>query len=701
MKSLVLLCILAILSISCGGSSPVASGGISGTGGVVASGGISGTGGLSKVSGIIEDINIGATQKAKQKPSNFSVKAFNIDDATIEYSVALSGSNYSVDVPQGVNFKINVLSNDNLLLQKSFLSAQTGSETLSSNINTVSHLMSSMLLVTQGGGNILQTSFEAIETELFGKSNVSENEINLSNLSQNSAATAFLPAIHKNLLILESDSSFSLAHLFSNSYSSANIDGVKSQWKSTASKISSSTDASTYISAFVAAQNDSLFQSYSANLTVNSLFDQVQNDDAKPVLTVFSETVELVPGNLFDYTIAKATIADSRGILSYKGSFVSTPSGSYVSDGSLGRRLQFYPASTDVGKSFVYKIVVKAVNGNFSEATINFNISALKMTAVGSHLFSHWKMGATPLLRPIKHGSSVIVVSKQNDNFELESYALSSLVGANQDSVTLQSKVIVYSTPRSLMSSGNDLYLSTSENIIRFNQDSGAIQALGALNHSGADEMLAIGNVIIAYDKQNFSASSFYNDLTNQGLLQGNTLFNNNALVEKYDNLFLFEDNLLFTNGSVIDFYDKNFSFINRSNLSETALFSLPVKGLNQRDIYFFGNTKINHLHSDTTQSLVSSKDYSVGSASTTFFASLGSIHLVFENSSSIAYYNTSGGLQTSLLNDSGLNASNSVSLSPIMSADVNDSKILNQLLILSTNSNPNGWKFLVYVLKK
>lgn len=529
--SLILLVAMMFCSLACGG-------GLSGTGtgNALAEGGISGTGGVktgtakATVSGKVDDASAAVS---KTSDGDYSIEVLDLDDGS-EYEVIFSGKSFRVSLPKGKNVIFKVYKQDVLVLKRVLLLDSDVDDTLTADINALTHVQAEMFEKTHAESQAnLKSTLEAVNAELFGKESVQESELTLENLAGNDPEFAVYVAIYKELVANSSSSSISaLIDSVSSGFAATSRLSAVSTHVSVVNNITNSTFASSYATAFAKSQtSDSLdkfsYSTVQASIS-NTLILNQMNDDAVPTFSAAVDSLKTATmGVQFQYTFPSASILDARGISSYSGYFSTTPAGIFSASADQ-LTLQYIPSFSDSGKSFIYNLVASAGNGKSSTSSIQISVKDHEIVD-----YTMRKIGVStanngtyyPVLGPVSSGDHIGLVSEYgSSNYRLEIYAKSDIVSSSSEDYSFTSYSIpsAFGAPEGLLVYGSNAYVcSANTGVVHFDLSSSTDTVAHSSEVLMADQVVVINGSLFGLHSGNQTVYKGATDLSSVSVISG------------------------------------------------------------------------------------------------------------------------------------------------------------------------------------
>lgn len=702
-----LLALVFAIAVSCGGNTTsITDGGISGSGGAIASGGfsgsggptnqsggISGSGGLSKVTGVIEDIDLSSGANIKSKSSLYEIQAYNLNDLSQFYSLSLSGNVFEVDVQPGTKLAIEVLYSGNVILKRHLYGFQTSSNT-NKNISPISHLLAEMVAVASEGSE--ETALKKVKKEIFNNESYDEDQLKDTEVPSASSNILLLSQIHKELLQSTGNvHSLTVLNQFSAIYKSTDVANIEEKWSSFESVISDSTIATEYVKVFENSKSRLEGSRTVRSLTDASIFYEISNNYAYPEILFDQNSFVVTPGQEFSFLLPDVKIKDKQGILSYRGYFKTTPNGYYFSSGNQNRDLTFYASTQDIGSRYEYEYEVIGNNLKSSKKSISIQVKDANLEF--SRKFQ--LLGVDGLVEDIliTYSESNIYISyTTNSKPYMNAYSMTQFLENSQASNAISTFKFA-NKPSVLLSSDDGVFVQTSDNLLKFKLQGNSLSKISEVNGFHGNQMAILSANLCFFNQESQGVKLFDQNLSGSVSELKLSDFKPNERVDNYQLMSVFGDNLLFSSSLQSDVFGASLNYLKTFESVDTIekAFEKRTQGKNVvwavSQGYFYEFTEQNGIFSEFVPF-----SYLEGSENTSIEKFFGHFVLATESRSSIVYYEIpTKNLQTLLLNDVDLNHQFEVQNSLFYLKTKN--RIRNEILIFSKNSVSQYYEFRVY----
>ncbi|MBF0244389.1 MAG: hypothetical protein HQL31_03855 [Planctomycetes bacterium] len=451
-----------------------------------------------------------------------------------QYEVRVnSNRSYTVEVTRGEDINIEVRNGSTVILSRVLPSAQVSSQTLSANINALTHLQARMALaqINNSGAADLATALATVNRSLFGSEAVSASTLNNLPTALRELTSDSVVAIVATLQWLSASSFSGVSVLEALQSFTANFDTLQSAGTSALISVFETVvnGAGTLVSnaissAFLSTQNTASVTNAIASASVFSeLIQNITNATFpsyalhSPVFGSASDSLRTAaPGVLFSYTFPLATTEDALGVSGYTGAWTGTAPSGPSEFNMLTRELLLIPSEADrtVG-SFTFGVTAVGANGRNDTTSVTLSVKNLELTGLNRKLLGS---AATndgsyqPELGPVLSGDYMYLVALYSSNLRrLERYPLSGLTSSGIDTVqSFNSWPLPEGTgvSRDFLLKGDLAYITTAWSGILAYDVTGASGSAPEYLASGltATSLTTFGSYLYGLDATTFSA---------------------------------------------------------------------------------------------------------------------------------------------------------------------------------------------------
>ena len=418
--------LLLLLACACGGG-----------GGSVSNEGIQ----MVEIQGqISESALLSKPRQASTTPSPiYTATAINLNNPAETWPVTVYDDlTFQVTVVRLSDLKIEFSRSSLVVFSRILTRDETDAGRFSTRANSVTHLLTKLTENSPSNGRTWSSRLQSQQLDLLGVSSPSESQLALSQIKSSLPNVKVMLSTYAQIFTSSQDLSFiplvtdfnsamnaSASSLAAQAYLQTlnNLDGQKAQLLASAHEGAKNINPSLAL-AFTEVANSITSSTTSAAIT------------AALKAPFFETSLDVVrtaaPGLLFSYTFPLADTEDVLGLEGYHAIWhTSEPTGIIRNDINSGRTLQFIPSQDDLGKTFIYDLEAKGVNGKSVFAgNISINVGSPKITAMDRKVLEH-----TALLGPIVDGENVYYLTQHKTNSQkfLEKVAQSALLNTGVD----------------------------------------------------------------------------------------------------------------------------------------------------------------------------------------------------------------------------------------------------------------------------